>query len=160
MKAAVLYAPAPIAQRPLVIKEVPKPSPGPGEVLLRVLACGVCRTDLHILEGELPPLRTNGLILGHQIVGAVVDGATEALPLGTHVGISWMGGADGTCPYCRRGLENLCDTPTFTGYSVDGDMRSSPLRVRPLCLRCQTVWMRWRRLRCCAPESSVFEVYA
>src|ERR1039457_464396 len=62
MKAAVLYAPAPIAQRPLVIKEVPKPSPGPGEVLLRVLACGVCRTDLHILEGELPPLRTNGLV--------------------------------------------------------------------------------------------------
>ena len=120
MKAAVLYAPAPIAQRPLVIKEVPKPSPGPGKVLLRVLACGVCRTDLHILEGELPPLRTNGLILGHQIVGEVVDGATEALPLGTHVGVSWMGGADGTCAYCRRGQENLCDAPTFTGYSVDG----------------------------------------
>jgi propanol-preferring alcohol dehydrogenase len=71
------------------------------------------------VEGELPSLRSP-LIPGHQIVGDVVQGATPELPLGTRVGVSWLGGVDGTCPYCRRGLENLCDTPTFTGYSVDG----------------------------------------
>jgi alcohol dehydrogenase, propanol-preferring len=91
----------------------------PGEVLLRVKACGVCRTDLHIVDGELPP-RKSPLIPGHQIVGIVEDGATPELPLGTRVGVSWMGGIDGTCPYCRRGEENLCDQPTFTGYTVNG----------------------------------------
>ena len=88
-------------------------------MLLRVLACGVCRTDLHIVDGELPPLRP-ALIPGHQIVGEVVKGADETLPLGSRVGVSWMGGVDGDCPYCRRGLENLCDKPVFTGYTVDG----------------------------------------
>jgi propanol-preferring alcohol dehydrogenase len=88
-------------------------------VLLRVLACGVCRTDLHIAEGELPPLRTN-LIPGHQIVGEIVEGATPELPSGSRVGVSWIGGIDGTCWYCRHGLENLCDAATFTGYTVDG----------------------------------------
>jgi alcohol dehydrogenase, propanol-preferring len=90
---------------------VAAPTPGPGQVLIKVRACGVCRTDLHITEGELPPLR-NPLIPGHQIVGDLADGS--------RVGVSWMGGADGTCPYCRRGAENLCDSPTFTGYTVDG----------------------------------------
>jgi propanol-preferring alcohol dehydrogenase len=84
-----------------------------------VRACGVCRTDLHIVEGELP-LRREALIPGHQIVGDIVDGATAALPLGARVGVSWMGGIDGDCPYCRRGLENLCDAPVFTGYTVNG----------------------------------------
>jgi len=86
---------------------------------LRVLACGVCRTDLHIVEGELGPA-PGGLIPGHQIVGQVIAGATDKLPLGARVGVSWLGGADGSCPYCRRGLENLCDSPTFTGYTVNG----------------------------------------
>jgi propanol-preferring alcohol dehydrogenase len=90
-----------------------------GQVLLRVRACGVCRTDLHIVEGELPPVRSP-LILGHQIVGDIVEGATAELPVGTRVGVSWVGGVDGSCPYCRRQMENLCDSPTFTGYSVDG----------------------------------------
>ena len=90
-----------------------------GQILLRVRACGVCRTDLHIVEGELSP-RRDALIPGHQIVGIVEDGATAELPLGTRVGVSWMGGVDGSCPYCRRGLENLCDAPVFTGYSVNG----------------------------------------
>ncbi len=98
---------------------MPRPLAGPGQLLLRVRACGVCRTDLHIVEGELPPLRAP-LIPGHQIVGEVVDGATADLPMGTRVGVSWVGGVDGTCPYCRRNLENLCDAPTFTGYTVDG----------------------------------------
>lgn len=87
--------------------------------MLRVVACGVCRTDLHIVEKDLPPLRPR-LIPGHQIVGEVVEGATVELPMGTRVGVSWMGGVDGTCWYCQHGMENLCDRPTFTGYTVDG----------------------------------------
>ena len=88
-------------------------------MLLRVRACGVCRTDLHIVEGELPAKQLR-LIPGHQIVGEVIDGATEDLPFGVRVGVSWLGGTDGTCPYCQRGMENLCDSPTFTGYTVAG----------------------------------------
>jgi propanol-preferring alcohol dehydrogenase len=79
----------------------------------------VCRTDLHIIEGEVP-VRRRPLIPGHQIVGEIAGGATPELPAGTRVGVSWIGGTDGTCRYCRLGSENLCDTPTFTGYTVDG----------------------------------------
>ena len=106
MRAAVL------SDRVLRLADVPRPEPAPGHVLLRVRACGVCRTDLHIVDGELPPLRSP-LIPGHQIVG-------ENVATGERVGVSWIGGVDGTCPYCRRGTENLCDNPTFTGYTVDG----------------------------------------
>lgn len=119
MKAAVLASPGPISTGPLRIEEVPTPKPESGHVLLKVRACGVCRTDLHITEGELPS-RMPRVIPGHQIVGEVVDGATDSLPQGTRVGVSWIGGVDGSCPYCRRGLENLCDAPTFTGYTVNG----------------------------------------
>ena len=110
MKAAVLTSPARIASRPLEILDIPLPSPAPGQILLRVRACGVCRTDLHIVEGELKPLRDR-VIPGHQIVG-------EAN--GTRFGVTWMAGIDGTCEYCLRGEENLCDSPAFTGYTVDG----------------------------------------
>ena len=103
----------------LRIEDVPRPQVAPGYVLLRVLACGVCRTDLHILEGDLPVLH-QPLIPGHQIVGEVIEGASASLPLGTRVGVSWMGGTDGDCFFCQHGMENLCDHPTFTGYSVDG----------------------------------------
>ena len=119
MKAAVLTSPQPVTQRPLRIAEAAKPQLTPGHVLLRVRACGVCRTDLHIVEGELPPLHP-GMIPGHQIVGDVVDGATNEIALGSRVGVSWLGGTDGTCSYCKRGMENLCDSPTFTGYTVAG----------------------------------------
>jgi propanol-preferring alcohol dehydrogenase len=119
MKAAVLSSPAPIAQRPLKIVDVDQPRLTAGHVLLRVRACGVCRTDLHIVEGELPPKHPR-ITPGHQIVGEVIDGATADLPLGTRVGVSWLGGTDGTCAYCTKGMENLCDTPTFTGYDVAG----------------------------------------
>jgi alcohol dehydrogenase, propanol-preferring len=119
MKAAVLSGPAPIPQHPLQIEDIAKPSLRPGHVLLKVRACGVCRTDLHIVEGELAP-KLQGVIPGHQIVGDVVDGATADLPLGTRVGVSWIGGTDGTCWYCRHQMENLCDQPTFTGYTVPG----------------------------------------
>jgi alcohol dehydrogenase, propanol-preferring len=111
VKAAVLRT----THGPLGIEDVPRPKPGAGQVLLKVRACGVCRTDLHIVDAELPPLR-NPLIPGHQIVGDVVEGES----VGSRVGVSWVGGVDGTCPYCRRGAENLCDSPTFTGYTVDG----------------------------------------
>lgn len=119
MKAAVLHAPGKISSRPLHIENVAQPEPQPGQVLLRVRACGVCRTDLHIVEGELPA-RGESIIPGHQIVGEVVRDATQTHQPGTRVGVSWIGGVDGTCPYCRRGLENLCDDPTFTGYTVNG----------------------------------------
>lgn len=89
-----------------------------GQVLLKVRACGVCRTDLHITEGELPQ-RKRPVTPGHQIVGEIMGGSSE-LAAGSRVGVSWIGGVDGTCPYCRRGLENLCDNPTFTGYMVNG----------------------------------------
>jgi len=114
MKAAVLEFPG-----PLLLVDAPKPELTPRHVLLKVRACGVCRTDLHIAEGELPQ-RLKNLIPGHQIVGEIVDGATRELSLGTRVGVSWIGGVDGTCPYCVRGLENLCDHPDFTGYTVNG----------------------------------------
>jgi alcohol dehydrogenase, propanol-preferring len=119
MKAAVLTSPEEISKHPLRIEEVPQPQPSAGHVLLRVRACGVFRTDLHIAEGELPP-RSKKLIPGHQIVGEIVEGATHELPIGARVGVSWIGGTDGTCWYCQHGLENLCDSPTFTGYTVDG----------------------------------------
>ena len=103
----------------LQLQDVPRPQLTPGSLLLRVLACGVCRTDLHIVESDLPALRPN-LIPGHQIVGEVLESSSSAMPPGTRVGVSWMGGTDGNCFYCTHGMENLCDQPTFTGYTVDG----------------------------------------
>ncbi|MGH9328164.1 MAG: zinc-dependent alcohol dehydrogenase family protein [Terriglobia bacterium] len=115
MKAAIFRP----AKGNLHIEETPDPYPAANQVLLRTRACGVCRTDLHIVEGELASER-DALIPGHQIVGEVIDGASAELPLGSRVGVSWMGGVDGVCPYCRRAEENLCDSPVFTGYTVDG----------------------------------------
>ena len=132
MRAMQLAAPAPAAEAPLRLVELPVPGPGPGQVLLRVLACGVCRTDLHILEGELPPHRSP-VVPGHQIVGEVVvlgagaelvapGGAPGARPLaeGDRVGVPWLHQTDGTCRFCRRGDENLCEHALFTGWDVDG----------------------------------------
>lgn len=130
MKAAVLTSPAPVSQAPLRLEDVPTPEPQPGHVLLRVRACGICRTDLHIVEGELAP-RKPRVIPGHQIVGDVVSG--EGLPVGSRVGVSWIGGTDGTCPYCRRDMENLCDSPTFTGYSADGGYAEYALARADFC---------------------------
>jgi alcohol dehydrogenase, propanol-preferring len=121
MRAAVLRHPAPIASHPLAIEDLPVPEPGPGEVQLLVEACGVCRTDLHITAGELPPLR-EAVTPGHQIVGRVakLGQGIEGVKLGARVGVSWLGGTDGICALCLKGRENLCDHPTFTGYSVNG----------------------------------------
>ena len=119
MKAAIFNATGSTSGGFLRITELPCPELQAGHVLLRVVACGVCRTDLHIVEGDLPAMKAD-LIPGHQIVGDIVDGATAELPLGTRVGVSWIGGVDGDCWYCRQGMENLCDRPTFTGYTVNG----------------------------------------
>ncbi|HEX4074395.1 MAG TPA: zinc-dependent alcohol dehydrogenase family protein [Candidatus Acidoferrales bacterium] len=121
MKACLLYSPAPVTTNPLVFEDAPVPQPGEGEVLLRVSACGVCRTDLHVVEGELPP-RKSPVIPGHQIVGIVDklgEGAHRFAP-GARVGVPWLHSTDLTCEFCRSGRENLCDHPTFTGYTVDG----------------------------------------
>jgi propanol-preferring alcohol dehydrogenase len=119
LKAAV-YDPTHSNPTQLVeIMDVPRPQLLSGHLLLRVLACGVCRTDLHITEGDLPPLLPS-VIPGHQIVGEVIEGGTERLPLGTRVGVSWMGGVDGDCWYCLNRMENLCDRSVFTGYSING----------------------------------------
>ncbi len=119
MRAAVFDPKLARPEKWLVLEEREQPQAGPGEVLLKVIACGVCRTDLHIVEGDLPPIQPR-IVPGHQIVGEVVAGATADLPLGTRAGVTWLGGVDGDCWFCRHGMENLCDRPVFTGYSVDG----------------------------------------
>lgn len=113
--------PGPIDSRPLRQVRRAVPSPGPGEVLVKVLACGVCRTDLHLCEGDLPPRRP-GVVPGHQVVGEVVDRAAGAdrFQLGDRIGIAWLRGTDGSCEFCRSGAENLCPRSTYTGWDADG----------------------------------------
>src|SRR5256714_4235546 len=108
-------------RRTLQLRDVPKPKPGRGQVLVRVSACAVCRTDLHIVDGELPHPKLP-LILGHQIVGRVEQVGQDAggFSIGDRVGIPWLGWTDGECVYCRSNRENLCDNAKFTGYNIDG----------------------------------------
>ena len=119
MRAAVFHSGRHQSGNWLSIEDVPMPRPRSGEILIKVIACGVCRTDLHIVEGDLPALRSH-ITPGHQIVGEVVEGGTNDLPPGTRAGVSWIGGVDGDCWFCRHAMENLCDHPVFTGYTVDG----------------------------------------
>src|SRR6186997_2844725 len=114
MRAMVLDA----AGTPLRPADLPEPEPGPGQVVLRVGACGVCRTDLHIVDGELAEPKLP-LVLGHQVVGDVVRGGTRFEP-GARVGVPWLGWTCGECRYCVSGRENLCDRARFTGYDLDG----------------------------------------
>jgi alcohol dehydrogenase, propanol-preferring len=106
---------------PLRKAELPPPVPGDRQILLRVLACGVCRTDLHIVDGELADPKLP-LVPGHEIIGEVIDRGALArrFEVGDRVGVPWLGGTCGTCPYCGSGRENLCDDPRFTGYTLDG----------------------------------------
>ncbi len=117
MRAMVLETPA----RPLVAAELPVPRPGPGQVLVRVRACGVCRTDLHVARGELPDPKLP-LVPGHEIVGEIADLGTQVTGFtpGERVGVPWLASTCGTCGYCERGAENLCDAARFTGYHEDG----------------------------------------
>ena len=117
MRAMVLHEP----KRSLELRDVPKPKPGKGQLLVRVSTCAVCRTDLHVVDGELPNPKLP-LILGHQIVGRVEEIGEENsnFAIGDRVGIPWLGWTDGDCAYCRSGRENLCDNARFTGYTIDG----------------------------------------
>ncbi len=117
MQAMLLDAPG----APLRPAELPVPEPGPTQILIRVGACGVCRTDLHIVDGELAHPKLP-LVLGHEIVGRVeaMGAEVEGVQLGMRVGVPWLGSTDGTCRYCRSGQENLCDHARFTGYDLDG----------------------------------------
>ncbi len=121
MKAMVLHEQKPIEELPLRLEDVPKPSPGPGEVLIRVSVCGVCHTDLHIVEGDLP-LHKKPVIVGHQIVGVVesVGPGVTQWKVGERVGVPWVHKTCGKCEFCRAGKENLCLDPLFTGWDVDG----------------------------------------
>ena len=105
-------------REPLQLEDLPEPQPGQGQVLLEVAACGICRTDLHIVDGELTEPKLP-LVPGHQIVAHVVEGG-ERFEAGQRVGVPWLGWTDGTCRYCRSGRENLCDNARFTGYDIDG----------------------------------------
>ncbi|HEU5039286.1 MAG TPA: zinc-dependent alcohol dehydrogenase family protein [Gemmatimonadales bacterium] len=107
--------------QPLQPRQIPTPSPGPGQLLLRVAACGICRTDLHVADGELVGAKLP-LVPGHEIVGTVVEAGAGAdrFAAGTRVGVPWLGWTCGSCGYCRSGRENLCDRARFTGYQLDG----------------------------------------
>src|SRR5262249_1439486 len=121
MKACVLSSPAPIDEGPLKYVEVETPVPGPDEVLVRVRACGVCRTDLHVVEGDLAP-RLPAVIPGHQVVGEVdaLGSDAAALAVGNRVGIAWLRRTCGLCRFCRSARENLCERAEFTGWTQNG----------------------------------------
>lgn len=121
MQAMVLDTPGPVESQPLAMRDLDPPHPGPGQVRLRVTACGVCRTDLHTVEGELAAPRLP-VVPGHQIVGVVEDVGEGVTPekVGTRAGVAWMAGACGVCSFCRSGRENLCPEARFTGLHVDG----------------------------------------
>lgn len=107
--------------RPLELMDLPTPEPGPGQVRVMVFACGLCRTDLHVLDGDLTEPKLP-LVMGHQVVGTVDDlgEGVEGLSIGDRVGVPWLGGSCGACSYCAEGRENLCDEPRFTGYQING----------------------------------------
>jgi propanol-preferring alcohol dehydrogenase len=121
MRAMILEQQAPVTGNPLRLRDVPTPEPGPGDVRVRVRACGVCRTDLHVIEGDLPP-RKLPLIPGHQVVGEVdrAGAGASRFRAGDRVGIAWLRHTCGKCGYCRAGRENLCESSVFTGYHADG----------------------------------------
>ncbi|MHC4217266.1 MAG: zinc-dependent alcohol dehydrogenase family protein [Planctomycetota bacterium] len=169
MKACLLRAPAPVLERPLVLDEVETPTPPPGQLLIKVTACGICRTDLHVVEGELE-VRKTPLIPGHQVVGTV-ETLGEAVTIrpdidvGGRVGVAWLHSTCGSCRYCAAGRENLCEQAEFTGWTRDGGFAEyvvapadfvyplpqalSDLEVAPLL--CAGI-VGYRSLRRCAPD--------
>ncbi len=121
MRAWVIENPGPIDTGPLRVVELPDPCPGPGEVRIRVRACGVCRTDLHLAEGDLSPRRP-GTVPGHEVVGVVdeLGSGADRFGIGDRIGVAWLRGTCGRCRWCRGGRENLCPDATFTGWDADG----------------------------------------
>jgi len=130
MRAMLLDAPG----RPLRQARLPVPRPSGGEILIRVTACAVCRTDLHIVDGDLPP-RLLPLVPGHEIVGTVAESGAGALRFrpGQRVSVPWLGGSCNACPYCAQGRENLCDRPVFTGYDRHGGFAEYTLADERYC---------------------------
>ena len=122
--------------KPLVLRDVPKPKPGPGQLLVGVKTCAVCRTDLHLVDGELPNPKLP-LIPGHQIVGRIeeIGAGVQGFSMGERVGIPWLGWADGECTYCRSNRENLCDRARFTGYTIDGGYAELTVADARFCFR-------------------------
>jgi alcohol dehydrogenase, propanol-preferring len=130
MRAMVLDRPG----TPLVMRERPVPQPATGEILVEIAACGVCRTDLHVVDGELPHPKLP-IVPGHEIVGqvAAIGEGVSGFVLGERVGVPWLGATCGVCPYCRSGRENLCDRPLFTGYTRDGGYATHTLADARFC---------------------------
>ena len=121
MRAWVVAKPGPVSTGPLELTERPVPEPGPGQLLIKVIACGVCRTDLHLAEGDLPPHHPR-MTPGHEVVGRVTAAGpgTTRFGVGDRVGAAWLAGVDGSCRFCRRGQENLCPASTYTGWDIHG----------------------------------------
>jgi alcohol dehydrogenase, propanol-preferring len=132
MRAMLLRSP----RTPLELTDVGDPRPGPGRVLVKVHACGVCRTDLHVVDGDLPPVRSP-VIPGHEIVGSVVElgSDVDGFAIGDRAGIPWLGHTCGKCTYCSSGRENLCDAPQFTGYTIDGGYAEYAVADARYCFR-------------------------
>jgi propanol-preferring alcohol dehydrogenase len=168
MRAMVLERP----RTRLELREIAVPQPGPGHVLLRVLACGVCRTDRHVIDGDLPDPKLP-LVLGHQIVGKVVAAGAGVGPLlGTRVGVPWLGHTDGTCRFCRTDRENLCLHPEFTGYTVDGGFAEFAVAAAEFCFPVPDVYddvhaapllcaglIGYRTYRKCGPHANRLGIY-
>lgn len=166
MKAAVLEKPG----EPLVIKDIPDPEPGDGQILLKVHACGVCRSDLHVIDGDLDDPKLP-LVLGHQIVATVVEAGSGAnrFSKGESVGVPWLGWSCGQCRYCRAGRENLCDDARYTGYRIDGGFAEMcvaderfvfavpadypSVQAAPLLCAGVIGYRAYRMIRCPAPSS-------
>ena len=155
MRAWRVGQPGPMRSGPLVADECPDPIPGPGEVLLKVRACGVCRTDLHLAEGDLAP-RHPGVIPGHEVVGEVVacgPRATRFSP-GDRIGAAWLGGTCGVCRFCLRGQENLCLSPLFTGWDRDGGYAELMTVAEDFAYRLPSSFPDEKLRPCCARASS------
>src|SRR5262245_33701383 len=137
MKAMVLDRPG----APLVERQQPRPSPGPGQVLIRVAACGVCRTDLHVVDGELPRPKSP-LVPGHEIVGRVakIGEGVDRFRIGDRVGVPWLAHTCGVCHFCRTDRENLCDKPLFNGYTVDGGYRQWTVADQKYCFHLPAIY--------------------
>lgn len=137
MRAMVLEKP----RHPLKAVDLPKPRPGPGQVLVKVHACGICRTDLHVVDGELPNPKLP-LVPGHEIIGRVAELGEHAgrFKMGDRIGIPWVGWTDGICRFCKSGRENLCDNGRFTGYTIDGGYAEYTVADERFCFPIPTAY--------------------
>lgn len=155
MSAWQVVEPAPMAHRPLRAATLPVPTPAADELLVRVLACGVCRTDLHVAEGDLPVHR-GGVVPGHEVVGRVVALGADVTgwALGDRAGIAWLRHTCGHCRYCLAGAENLCLASRYTGWDADGGYARYATVPADYAYRLPDGYSTWNSHRCCAPGSS------